>query len=179
MSITTFGSGLDHPEGIAWDPAGAVVVGTESGSVLWLDPVTAEASAYTNALALSPDGTWQYVVEISLPGVSRIPVAADGSLGQREVVVEIPETVPDGLAFTADGRMLVSFYRPDAVRIWDGTHLDVLIHDWTGLTLSAPTNVAFAGDDATTLLAANLGTWHLTRIEADLRGAPLHYPRLS
>jgi gluconolactonase len=277
MSMSTFGSGLDHPEGLAWDPAGAIVVGTESGSVLWLDPESGEvqrsirvgdgflagvamdgngrayvcdvagsrvqradpssgavdtylagtpdaplttpnypvfdadgrlyvsvsghwgkedgrivvvepdgsahtgnteANAFTNGLALSPDGGWLYVVETTFPGISRLPVQGDGALGRRELVVHIPETVPDGLAFTADGRLVVSFYRPDAVRIWDGSGLESLVHDWTGLTLNAPTNVAFCGHDRADLFTANLGTWHLTRVDAGLTGAPLHYPKL-
>lgn len=278
VSISTFGSGLDHPEGIAWDPAGAVVVGTESGSVLWLDPDTAEvlrsirvgegflagvaidgngrayacdvaggrvqrvdphssrvdtytsgtpgrplitpnypvfdatgrlyvsdsgrwgrsdgrimvvepdgstrdvdatATAFTNGLAISPDGRWLYVVESSLPGISRLPINGDGSLAERQLVVEIPETVPDGLAFTRDGQLLISFYRPDAIRIWDGAGLETLVHDWTGLTLNAPTNLAFSGADGSILLTANLGTQHLTRVEGNLKGAPLHYPKLD
>lgn len=276
VDMTTFGSDIDHPEGVAWDPAGAVVVGTESGSVLWLDPETGairtaievsdgflagiamdglgrayvcdvaggrvqrvdpasgivdtyasstpdqplvtpnypvfdaagrlyvsdsgnwgradgriiavetdgrvrtintEASAFTNGLALSPDGDWLYVVETSLPGVSRIPVAY-GSSGERELVVHIPQTVPDGLAFTHDGLLLISFYRPDAVQTWDGSRLETLVLDWSGLTLNAPTNIAFTGADGSELLAANLGSRHLTRIDAGLRGAQLHYPEL-
>lgn len=278
VTMETFGSGIDHPEGLAWDPAGAVVVGTETGSVLWLDlvsgevlrsvkagdgflaglaldgrgrvyicdvagarvrrvdpssgevedyatgtpgepfvtpnypvfdasgrlyvsdsgnwgeadgrvvviepdgaarTVSTEPAAFTNGLALSPDAGWLYVVESSLPGVSRLPVRGDGSLGPRELVVESPRTVPDGLAFAADGRLLVSFYRPDAVHIWDGSSLEVLVDDWTGLTLSAPTNVAFMGSESDQLMTANLATRHLTRVDAGLRGAPLHYPELA
>ena len=273
--LSTFAAGIDHPEGLAWDPSGAIVVGTESGSLLWLDqesgtvqrsveigsgfiagvaidgrgrayacdvaggrvqradptdgnvatystgtpdhpfvtpnyPVfdaagrlyvsdsgtfgqsdgcvviiepggatrvgSTEAAAFTNGLALSPDGAFLYVVESSLPGISRLPVHEDGTLGPREVVVEIARTVPDGLAFVDDGRLLISFYRPDAVYIWDGSRTEVLAEDWTGLTLCTPTNVAFTGPQADRLMAVNLGLWHLTRIDAGLKGAPLHYP---
>lgn len=138
-----------------------------------------EAAGYTNGMALSPDGSHLYVVESTLPGVSRLPIGADGQAGQREVVVEMPRTVPDGVAFAADGTLLITCYRPDAVYAWDGHGLQVLVEDWTGLTLSAPTNLAFIGAGLDVLVSSNLAGWHVTRIDAGLTGAPLHYPRLG
>ena len=275
--MITIGSGIDHPEGVCWDPAGAIVVGTEAGEILWLDPesgavtrsmrvgtgfiggialdgrgrayacdlaerrvaradpatgtvdtystgpaelpfavpnypvfdasgrlyvsdsgewgendgrrvvidpggrarvVSTEPAAFTNGLAISPDGAHLYVVESSLPGISRLPLLPDGSLGPRELVIELPRTVPDGLAFTHDGRLLIACYRPDLISIWDGRTTQVLAEDWTGLVLNAPTNVAFGGPDLDVLLSANLGGGHVTRIDAGLRGARLHLPHL-
>lgn len=275
--LTIVGAGIDHPEGVCWDPRGAIVVGTEAGSVLWLDPqhgsvrrsfdvgggfiggialdsqgrayacdigqhrvvridpsgglvetystgpgdaalvtpnypvfdssgrlyvsdsgewgandgrvivversgvatvASAEASGFTNGLAISPDGAFLYAVESTLPGISRLPLAVDGSLGPREVVVEMPRTVPDGLAFANDGRLLISCYRPDTIYLWDGSTNVVLADDWTGLELSAPTNVAFGGADLDQLYSANLAANHVTLIDAGLTGAPLHYPDL-
>ena len=39
-----------------------------------------------------------YVAESTLPGVTRLPVGADGALGALEEVVRLPGTVPDGSA---------------------------------------------------------------------------------
>lgn len=277
-TLSTIGSEIDHPEGVCWDPRGAIVVGTEAGGVLWLDPQTgavtqsfeigsgfvggialdargrayacdigerrvvrvdpttasvetyssgpanapfvipnypvfdhagrlyvsdsgewgeddgriviidasgnarvgsSEPSGFTNGLAISPDGTYLYVVESTLPGITRLPLLEDGSVGPRELVLDLPRTVPDGLAFTDDGRLLISCYRPDLVYIWDGATAEVLAEDWTGLVLSAPTNVAFGGAALDRLYAANLGGGHVTRIEADLSGTPLHYPDIA
>ena len=75
--------------------------------------------------------------------------------------------------------LLITCYRPDAVFAWDGTSLETLVDDWTGLTLSAPTNVAFAGPSLDRLISSNLAGWHLTEIDAGMVGAPLHYPHLS
>lgn len=276
IALSAIGGGIDHPEGICWDPAGFLIVGTEAGGLLWLDPtdgsvrrsvtigaglvagiavdgdgrayacdvpghrvmrvdardgvkvfttgptdrpletpnypvfgpdgrlyvsdsgtwgandgrviavepdgsartVSSEPAAYTNGMALSPDGGHLYVVESSLPGVSRLPVLPDGSAGPRELVVEMPRTVPDGVAFTADGLLLITCYRPDAVFTWDGTTLGTLVEDWSGLVLSAPTNIAFAGAALDQLVSANLAGWHVTRIDAGLVGAPLQYPHV-
>lgn len=276
VSLSTIGSGIDHPEGVCWDPAGSIVVGTEAGGLLWLDPTSGEVqrtfgigtglvggiaidgdgrayacdvpghrvqrvdprsgavetystgpadrpfvtpnypvfaadgrlfvsdsgawgadsgsvvviepdgtartlstepAAFTNGMALAPDGGHLYVVESSLPGISRLQLRADGTAGPRELVVEMPRTVPDGVAFTADGTLLITCYRPDAVYRWDGTTLDTLVEDWTGLVLNAPTNIAFIGAALDVLVSSNLAGWHVTRIDAGLVGARLHYPR--
>jgi len=278
ISLSTIGSGIDHPEGVCWDPAGSIVVGTEAGGLMWLDPgsgavqrsfrigvglvagiaidgrgrayacdvpgrrvarvdphsgaietwsggpdarplatpnypvfaadgtlyvsdsgtwgadsgcvvavdtqqqariLSTATPSYTNGMALHPDGRYLYVVESSLPGISRLPLLADGTAGPRELVVEMPRCVPDGIAFTADGTLLIACYRPDAVYRWDGRTLDVLVEDWTGLVLSAPTNVCFIGDAADELVSANLAGWHITRIGAGLTGARLHYPLID
>jgi len=100
--------------------------------------VSWDAPAFTNGLAIDPASAWLYMVESEVPAISRSAIAAD-RLTDHEVVLEMPRTVPDGLAFTADGRMLIGCYRPDAVMIWDGRTREVLVEDWTGENLNAPT----------------------------------------
>jgi gluconolactonase len=276
IALTMVGVDIDHPEAVCWDPGGAIIVGTEAGLVLWLDPgsgtvirsvtvgtgfvgglaldaagrvyacdaaarriqrveadgsvttysagppegfvlpnfpvfdaagrlfvsdsgdwdtpngsvvviepgggeartVSREPSAFTNGLAISPDGSALHVAESTFPGVSRLALLADGTLGPREVVVEMPRTVPDGLAFTADGGLLVACYRPDAIYLWDGERLELLVDDWTGVSLCSPTNVAFGGPDLDQLWSANLGATYITRVDAGLRGASLNYPEI-
>ncbi len=138
-----------------------------------------EANGFTNGMALSPDGDWLWVAESTPPLLSRARIRDDGTLGPREIVVEMPRTVPDGLAFTTDGLLLIACYRPDAVLAWDGRALDTLAEDWTAVLLCAPTNVAFGGADLATLWSANLGAGYVTRIDAGLRGAPLRYPVIT
>ena len=45
--------------------------------------------------------------------------------------------------------------------------------DWEAHTLSNPTNIAFGGPAFDQLFVANLGRWHVTRLDAGVRGAPL------
>jgi gluconolactonase len=135
---------------------------------------------FTNGLALAPAGDFLYVAESSWPGIVRHSVEADGALGPREDYLAMPEAIPDGLAFTASGALLVSCYRPDAIYVIEssdeGPRLDVLVSDWTGLELSAPTNIAFCGDGLDRLVAANLAGSQLAEVRAGLVGAPLHRP---
>jgi gluconolactonase len=92
-------------------------------------------------------------------------------------VTRLEGTVPDGLAFTDDGGVIVSCYRPDRiVHIARDGRVEVIAEDPQGTLLAAPTNVVFVGADRDRLVSANLGRWHLTLLDTGLRGAPLHYP---
>ena len=96
------------------------------------------------------------------------------------MVAEVPQAVPDGLAFDADGNLYISCYRPDRIyRLDNRGDLQVLADDFEGTLMAAPTNVAFCGRNLDILISANLGRWHLTRYEVGARGLPLHYPVLD
>jgi sugar lactone lactonase YvrE len=150
-----------------------------SGSIRAVDPdrstrtLSADCPSFTNGLAVSPDGVWLWVAESYHPRVRRIEVAT----GLVEDVIDLEGTVPDGLAFTADGGLLISCYRPDRIYhlLRDGS-LEVLAGDPQGTLLAAPTNVCFAGEDLDVVAVANLNRRHLTRIDSSLRGVPLHRP---
>ncbi len=66
--------------------------------------VAAGGLGYTNEVALHPSGQWLYVNETFARRLSRFALAADGSLGSRELVANFgPGTFPDGLAFDEEG----------------------------------------------------------------------------
>ena len=96
-----------------------------------------------------------------------------------ETVIEIPNSVPDGLAVDADANLYISCYRPDTIFRLDtkGT-LEVLVHDYEGTLMAAPTNIAFCGNNLDDLLSANLGRWHISRYALTTVGLPLNYPVL-
>jgi gluconolactonase len=127
-------------------------------------------------------------MSLNPPRVVRVRIEPDGSAGPVENVVELPRTVPDGLAFDTDGNLYISCYRPDVVyrlspvRQAHGTawgKLDVLAEDYAGTVIAAPTNIAFCGRERNVLLSASLGRWHITRYDAGATGIPLHYPSLE
>jgi gluconolactonase len=130
-----------------------------------------EALDFANGLALEPGGDAIYVVESWARCVQRIAIEPDGSAGAAETFVDLPGTIPDGLAFAADGALYVALYQPSRVlRVErDGT-VGVVADDPDAHLLCHPTNIAFRGTD---LLTTNLGRWHLTLIEAGLEGVPL------
>ncbi len=128
---------------------------------------------FPNGCAVTADGRWLWLVESFEPTVNRLDLES----GEVEEVARLEGTVPDGVAFTAEGGVLVSCYRPDRiVHIDRDGSVEVVAEDPQGTLLSAPTNVCFMGAKLDRLVSANLGRWHLTAIDAGLTGVPLHYP---
>ena len=133
---------------------------------------------FPNGLALTPDGGELWVLE-STPGrLVSFAIEADGSAGPMRVLLDLPGTVPDGIAFAADGSVLIACYRPDAVLRWrSDLGLETVAEDPEGTLLAAPTNCAFVGPKMDTILVPNIGRWHVTRFKVPgLVGAPLFYP---
>ncbi|CAN5559591.1 hypothetical protein BH10BAC2_BH10BAC2_33040 [soil metagenome] len=129
---------------------------------------------FANGMALSKDGNYLYVVCTWLPGVERIQINEDGSAGEREVVVTLPKTCPDGIAFDIEENLYISCYAPNAVyKLNKQGELSTLIDDWEAHTLSNPTNIAFGGKDMKQLFSASLGRWHISRMKMDIEGLPL------
>jgi gluconolactonase len=136
-----------------------------------------EVGTFPNGLAIDPAGEYLYVAESTGPAVSRLRFEEDGRAGSPERVLELPGTVPDGLAFEADGGLIVACYRPDVIYRLDALgNLSVYAEDPRGTLLAAPTNVCFGGPGLGTLYSANLGRWHISELPGSLVGAPLHYP---
>jgi gluconolactonase len=131
----------------------------------------AEDLDFANGLALSPDGRWLYVVETFSSRISRIAIEDDGSAGECEVFVTFENVFPDGLAFDAAGNLYVGCYEPSQIlRVSPDREVRLLYREISAHTLAHPTNVAFRG---TTMFSANLGRWHLTRLEVGSPGVPL------
>lgn len=146
------------------------------GTEVW----STEVHRFPNGLAVDPTGEWLYAVESLRPGVVRTRILPDGAAGPMEPVLELPGTVPDGLAFAEDGTLLVSCYRPDRVLSLapDGT-VAVVADDPLGTIIAAPTNIAFGRSDRRSLFLASLGRWHIAEVRTDLVGARMRYPVIA
>ncbi len=126
---------------------------------------------FANGLAIAGDHL--YMVESQMPGVVRMPLAG----GPFEPVVELPRTVPDGLALDADGGLWIGCYQPNRIyRLVPGGDLRVVVDDWTGEYVMSPTNLAFAGEHLDVLVLASLCGWAVKAIDPGVRGAALERP---
>lgn len=136
---------------------------------------------FPNGLCIGPGGDYLYVaMSVNPPRISRIKIESDGRAGVSETVVELPMTVPDGVAFDTDGNLYASMYRPDRIyRYTPAGQLEVLAEDFQGTLIAGPTNIAFCGRALDTLLGANIGRWHISRYETGSTGLQLNYPTLE
>lgn len=179
-----------NPNHILFDPQGTLYL-TDSGDYWqqetgtgYVATVDAQDNAkifhagpfmFANGIALHPSGEWLYIAQSTAANIVRIPLARPN--GPMEVTHTLPTgTVPDGIAFAADSRLVIGCYKPDAILVGhpDGT-VETLFEDPTGELLNRPTNIAIGEGK---LYIANLGGWHLTVVEADFQPAPIHRPRL-
>jgi len=133
---------------------------------------------FPNGCAVSPDGESLWVLE-STPGrLVRIPILNDGSAGQREILVDLPGTVPDGITFATDGSVVIACYRPDVVLRWrSDLGVEVLASDPEGTVVAGPTNCVFYGPGLSRIAFPNIGRWHISSMEVPgLTGVPLWFP---
>ena len=137
------------------------------------------ANGFTNGMCLSADGRALYVVESSPPLISKLEIRADGSAGRRTVLVELPRQVPDGVALDCEGNLYIAMYNPNIIYRYSAKgELETLYDDWQQLSLLAPTNVAFGGDDMKTLIIAGLCGWAVHTAEVEVPGLRVRYPTL-
>lgn len=129
---------------------------------------------FSNGMALSADGKKLYVVCSFLPGVEQVEINVDGSAGKRSVLLHMPQTCPDGIALDKEGNLFISCYAPNTIyKLSPNGQLSTLIHDWEAHTICNPTNIAFGGVNHQQLFIANLGRWHISRIDMEVAGLPL------
>lgn len=132
---------------------------------LWYDG----ACAFANGLALAADGRTLFVAESFASRVSAIGIGEDGAAGEKEVVVVVPDTVPDGILLHPDGRLYISCFEPSSIyRYTFGGRLELLVRDKMAQVLDHPTNLALTEEGI--LLIANLGAWHIAAL--DLKDSP-------
>jgi sugar lactone lactonase YvrE len=179
------GRKLQVPNWPAFAPDGSLIVsdsGTEDldvadGRLLRVPPGGGEADIFDlpplhfpNGLAVDPGGRI-HLLESFTP---RLVTILDNS---TEVVATFPETVPDGVAVTADGGFVVTCYYPFRLfRVHPGGTVETLLEDRSGIQLPMPTNVSFFGEGLSQLAIAALGGWSINAIGLPFSGAPLHYP---
>jgi len=184
------GTSMDCPNVAAFGPDGALYV-TCSGEegrpeILRVAPGGGQAerwttavSAYPNGCLVTPDGRALLVVEAKAQRLVRVPILDDGSAGEPETIVSLPDTDADGIALDAAGDLWVTLYRPDGiVRVSAGGRAELVVDDHLASTLDAPTNIAWVGAALDRAVVANVGGTSLTIADLGVAGQPLHYPEV-
>jgi gluconolactonase len=130
--FTPDGRFLFSNSGDYWSPEG-------DGFIGYVDPdgstgvFHAGPFRFPNGVAIDPDGHSLYIAQSTAANVARIPLGKPD--GPIEIAYTLPAgTVPDGICTTADSRLVIGCYKPDAVFVGhpDGsteTILSGLSHD--------------------------------------------------
>jgi gluconolactonase len=136
---------------------------------------TTAAAKFPNGIAVSPDGATVAVIESTLPGISLMSLER-GVLSDYRILAAMPGTVPDGVAWDVENRLLVSCWSPDAIFLVDlDGRFTLEAHDPLRFALNQPTNVAFV-PGTNRVLAANIGERFLSAFEHEVVGGIVHRP---
>jgi gluconolactonase len=170
------------PDGTLYvSDSGPETPGDLSGRVVAVPPGGGDATVvaggfdYSNGIALSADAQTLYVVEtFDNPGIAALSLA-DGTHRRH---VDLPRTVPDGVAVCDDGGLVVSCFQPNQIyRVPPGGGTaELVLDDWRGLQTLTPSNVAFYGPGGSRMAIASLAGWRVSWAETPWRGLPLKYP---
>jgi gluconolactonase len=132
---------------------------------------------FPNGLAIDAEEKHLYVIQSSASNILKFPIQQDGGLGEPELFANLPETVPDGLAFAESGNLYVSCYAPDVIyRISPDRVVETVVYDPYADKLNRPTNIAFV-PGTTQLYFANLGGFSVNCLDVGEKGLPLRYPK--
>ncbi len=136
------------------DPQGRVYRVDPDGGVRQV----ADGIAYSNGIALSPDGNRLYVGESVASRIWSYAVLPHGSVGARTLLAETPQvpgetTVPDGITVGPDGRLYVAHYGARAVLVYEPDGRLVRRLDAGNKTTS---HVAFAPDGRTLYVSGGI-----------------------
>lgn len=93
--------------------------------------IVADRLGFANECLVAPDGAQLYVNETFTRRLSRFPIAADGTLGDKQVFAGFGEgTYPDGLTFDAEGGVwITSIVSNRVIRIAPDGRQKVVVED--------------------------------------------------
>lgn len=109
--------------------------GVADGAIVLVDGrgarIVADGIGFANEVRIDPSGRWLYVNETYAKQLSRFALAADGSLGRKQVVHAFgPAQFPDGLTFDAEGGVWVTCIVSNAlVRVTPDGRAQVMLED--------------------------------------------------
>jgi gluconolactonase len=136
--------------------------------------------AFANGLCLNKAEDALFVVESQRDCVTRVPILRDGTAGPLDIYARGLARVPDGVAIDEEQNLYVTCYATDCLyRITPGRAVELFAYDPEGTILARPTNAAFGGPKGKDLYVANLGRWHITRLQTETTGQPLAGERRS
>jgi sugar lactone lactonase YvrE len=136
----------------------------------------AEGLYQANGLALRRGEAALYVIQSAIDNVLRLEIRPDGRLGKVSVYASYLDGLPDGMAFTETGDLLiVTGLREIIYRVTTTGRTEIFLEDKNAEKLIAPANPAFGGANLQELYITNLIGNSVSRIRGVPRGQALYH----
>jgi len=130
----------------------------------------------TNGLAIRRGESALYVIQSAIDNVLRLEIKPDGRVGKTSVYASNLDGLPDGMAFTESGDLLVVTGLHEIIyRIQPNKSVDIFIEDANAEKLVAPANPAFGGANLDELYITNLIGNTVSRIKGVPQGQRLYH----
>ena len=139
----------------------------------------AEGLYQANGLAMRRGESALYVIQSEVDNVLRLEIKPDGKLGKVSVYARNLNGMPDGMAFTESGDLLVVTGLHEIIyRVTTKGLTGVFLEDKNAEKLIAPANPAFGGANLDELYITNLMGNSVSRIKGVARGQALYHQLL-
>lgn len=170
----------DHPLGGMEDVAAEIRNPVPKGALVRLRPdgrgeVAASGLYFANGAAIDPREEYVYVLQSTRNNCVRIAMHKDGTHGQPEQYGENLGGLPDGMAFDAEGYLIITLPMNNRLVVIDPAgKLSTLVDDHDGKTLLAPTNCAFGGPNFDDLFIAHIEADRVSKLHLGRKGHALY-----
>lgn len=130
----------------------------------------------TNGLAIRRGDQALYVIQSLIDNILRLEIRPGGQLGKVSVYARYLESIPDGMAFTESGDLLVVTGLYEILyRVQPNGMTHILLEDKNAQKLVAPANPAFGGANLDDLYITNLMGNSVSRIKGVPHGQKLYH----
>lgn len=138
----------------------------------------ADGMYQTNGLAMRSGESALYVIQSLPDNVLRLEIKPDGNVGKSSVYARYLQSVPDGMAFTESGDLLVVTGLHEIIyRVQPNGRMDIFLEDPNAEKLIAPANPAFGGANLDELYITNLLGNSVSKISGVPRGQKLYHQK--
>jgi len=136
----------------------------------------AEGLYQTNGLAIRRAEPALYAIQSAIDNVLRLEIKPDGTLGKASVYARDLDGLPDGMAFSENGDLLVVTGLHEIIyRVTTTGRTEIFLEDKHAEKLISPANPAFGGKNLDELYITNLMGDSVSRIIGVPRGQPLFH----
>jgi sugar lactone lactonase YvrE len=168
----------DQPNDLAIAPNGTIYASDPSWGAgtgqIWMVGAdrqprrVADGLGTSNGIEVSPDGKWLYVNESIQRNVWKFPIAADGTLGEKQLIKQFPDYGFDGMRCDVNGVLYITRHGKGTVVMMTPEGEELREIEVLG---GQPTNICFGGPDGKTVYVTEAEHGRVVRFRVEAPGA--------